>query len=67
MPAVPPFYPDQIDAMYEALEQVRTRLRLTGAKAAPVVERVAVRIVELACAGEFDPNKLTDTVVAEFE
>jgi hypothetical protein len=33
---------------------------------APVVERVAVRIVELAGAGEFDPAKLTATVVAEF-
>jgi hypothetical protein len=53
--------------MHKALEQARSRLRLTGAKSAPVVERVAVRIVELAGAGEFDPAKLTATVVAEFE
>jgi hypothetical protein len=37
---------------------------LTGAKAIPVVELVAIRIVELAVAGEFDPDKLTDIVLA---
>jgi hypothetical protein len=42
-------------------------LRLTGAKAIPVVELVAIRIVELAHAGEFDPDKLTDIVLAEFD
>jgi hypothetical protein len=69
MPLTPRFHPDQIEAMHQAYEQVRARLRLTGAgaKAAPMVERVAIRIVELAHAGEFDPDKLTETVVAEFE
>jgi hypothetical protein len=62
-----PFHPDQIDAMHKAFEQVRTRLRLTGAKAMPVVELVAIRIVELARDGEFDPDKLTETVLAEFD
>jgi hypothetical protein len=66
MPVAPSFRPDQVDAMHKALEQVRSRLQLTGAKSAPVVERVAIRIVELAGAGEFDPAKLTATVVAEF-
>jgi hypothetical protein len=28
---------------------------------------VAIRIVELARAGEFDPDKLTETVLAEFD
>jgi hypothetical protein len=42
-------------------------VQLTGAESAPAVERVAVRIVELAGAGEFDPDKLTATVVAEFD
>jgi hypothetical protein len=65
--SAPPFHPDQIDAMHKAFEQVRIRLRLTGAKAIPVVELVAIRIVELARDGEFDPDKLTETVVAEFE
>jgi hypothetical protein len=62
-----PFRPDQIDAMYKAFEQVRTRMRLTGAKAIPVADLVAIRIVELARAGEFDPGKLTETVLAEFD
>jgi hypothetical protein len=55
----PFFRPDRIDSMHKAFEQVRTRMRLTGAKALPVVELVAIRIVELACDGEFDPDKLT--------
>jgi hypothetical protein len=62
----PFFRPDQINAMHKAFEQVCARLRLTGAKAIPVVELVAIRIVELAHAGEFDSDKLTATVVAEF-
>jgi hypothetical protein len=53
--------------MHKAFEQVRIRLGLTGAKAIPVVELVAIRIVELARDGEFDPDKLTETVVAEFD
>jgi hypothetical protein len=61
----PFFRPDQIDAMYKAFEQVRTRMRLSGAKALPVVDVVAIRIVELAREGEFDPDKLTERVVAE--
>jgi hypothetical protein len=62
----PFFRPDQIDAMHKAFKRVCTRLRLTGAKAVPVADLVAIRIVELACDGEFDPDKLTATVVAEF-
>jgi hypothetical protein len=65
--SAPPFHPDQIEAMHRALEQVRTRLRLTGAKAMPVVELLAIRIVELAHAGEFDPDKLTERLLAEFD
>jgi hypothetical protein len=42
-------------------------MRLTGADAFPMVELVAIRIVELALAGEFDPDKLTEAVVATFE
>ncbi len=53
--------------MHKAFEQVRTRLRLTGPEAVPVAELVAIRIVELAREGEFDPDKLTATVVAEFD
>jgi hypothetical protein len=64
--SAPLFRPDQIDAMYRAFKQVRIRMRLTGAKAVPVADLVAIRIVELARAGEFDPDKLTDIVLAEF-
>jgi hypothetical protein len=63
----PFFRPDQIEAMRKAFEQVRRRMRLTGAKALPVVDLVAIRIVELARQGEFDPDKLTETVVAELD
>jgi hypothetical protein len=52
--------------MHKTFEQVRTNLRLTGPKALPVAELVAIRIVELARDGEFDPDKLTETAVAEF-
>jgi hypothetical protein len=65
--SAPSFRPDQIDAMHKAFEQMRTRMGLTEAKAIPVVELVAIRIVELAVAGEFDPDKLTDIVLVEFE
>jgi hypothetical protein len=61
----PPFSPDQVDAMNRAFKQACTRMGLTGST--PVIEIVAVRIVELALAGEFDPDKLTETVVAEFD
>jgi hypothetical protein len=60
----PFFRPDQIDAMHKAFEQVRRRMQLTGAKALPVVDLAAIRIVELAREGEF-PDKLTERVVAE--
>jgi hypothetical protein len=65
--STPFFRPDQIEAMHKAFEQVRTRLRLTGPKTLPVAELVAIRIVELAQAGEFDPDKLTEAVAAEFD
>jgi hypothetical protein len=42
-------------------------LRLTGAKAVPVADFVAIRIVELARDGECDPDKLTETVMVEFD
>jgi hypothetical protein len=56
----PFFRPDQIDAMHKAFEKVRTKLRLRGPKAMAAAELVAIRIVELAREGEFDPDKLTE-------
>jgi hypothetical protein len=63
MPLAPPFRPDQAEAMHSALKRAASRL----AAASPVIELVAIRIIELARAGEFDPDKLTETVVGEFE
>jgi hypothetical protein len=50
----------QIDAMYCALT------RAYASVGPPLIELAAIRIMELAREGEFDPDKLTATVVAEF-
>ena len=63
---IPIFDRDQIAAMHAAFERVCTRMHLRGTKAAPVIELVAIKIVELARAGEFDPEKMTRAVMAEF-
>jgi hypothetical protein len=62
---VPSFSVDQIEALNCAFRQACAGLGLTGST--PVVELVAVRILELAYAGVFDPDKLTETVLAEFD
>jgi hypothetical protein len=59
--AGPSFTADQIDAMNRAFKQACARMGST-----PVIELVAVRILELAYGGEFDPDKMAETVVAEF-
>ena len=54
------------EAMNRAFRQAYARLKLTGST--PVVELIAVRILELARDGEFDPDRLTDaTTVSTFE
>ena len=65
--SLPAFNQDQIAAMHTAFQQVCGRMRLRGMKAAPVIELVAIRIVELARAGDFDPEKLIRAVLAEFD
>jgi hypothetical protein len=50
--------------MNRAFRQACARLELTGT---PVVELVAVRILELVRDGEFDPDKLTDAAVSTFK
>jgi hypothetical protein len=62
--AGPSFTPDQIDAMNRAFKQACAGMGLTGST--PVIEIVAVRILELAYGGELDPDKMAETVVAEF-
>jgi hypothetical protein len=51
--------------MNRAFKQACARMGLTGST--PVIELVAVRILELAYAGEFDPDELTDAVVETFQ
>jgi len=51
--------------VHRALKQAYARMGPMGTT--PVIEIVAIRIVELARAGEFDADKLTDIVVAEFD
>ncbi len=62
----PFFHPDQIDAMHLAFDRACSKMCLRGPKARTAIEHVAVRIVELARTGEFDPEKLTETVLADF-
>jgi hypothetical protein len=50
--------------MNQAFRQTCTKLGLTGST--PVIELVAIRIVELASSGELNPDKLTDIVSSEF-
>jgi hypothetical protein len=52
------------EAMNRAFRQACARLELTGS---PVVELVAFRILELARAGESDPDRLTEAAVSTFE
>jgi hypothetical protein len=63
---VPFFNPEQIEAMHAAYDRACTAMGLET-KATIVTERVAVRIVDFARAGEFDTNKLTDLVLADFD
>jgi hypothetical protein len=51
--------------MDRAFKQACGRLQLTGAT--PVVELVAIRILELVRDGEFDTDRLTEATVATFE
>ena len=53
------------DAMNRAFKRACAQLELTGST--PVIELVAVRIVELARAGEFDHDRMTEAVVATFD
>ena len=55
------------DAMNRAFRQACARLELTGRNAMPVAELVAIRILELARDGEFDADKMTETLLAEFD
>jgi hypothetical protein len=51
--------------MHLAFKQACARLDLTGST--PVIELVAIRILELVRAGESDPERLTESAVSTFE
>jgi hypothetical protein len=53
------------DAINRAFRQACARLGITGST--PVIELVALRILELARVGEFDTDRLVDATVATFE
>lgn len=57
------FGPDALRAMYTALEEVCRILEIDHDQAAREV--VAVRIIELARRGEWDPERLRDRVLQE--
>ncbi len=52
------------EAMNRAFRQACARLDLTGST--PLIELVAIRIIELARTGESDVDKLTQSTVATF-
>jgi hypothetical protein len=52
------------EALNLAFKQVCDRLSITGST--PVIELVAMRVLELAYAGECDADKLTEIVLIEF-
>ena len=59
------FGPDQIESMHKAFRVVCTRMDLKGTKSVPIIELVAIKIVELARAGEFNAEKLIEGVLSE--
>jgi hypothetical protein len=61
----PLFGPDQIESMHEAFRVVCNRMRLKGTKSAPIIELVAIKIVQLARSGEFNTEKLVEGVLSE--
>jgi hypothetical protein len=65
MPLSPQSDALQVEAMHRVLKLAAARAQLTGATL--IIELVAIRILELACAGEFDADKVTEKVLAEFE
>ena len=59
------FGPEEIDVLNVAFKEACTRLKLTGST--PVIELVALRLLELARTGESDLDRLTDATVSTFQ
>jgi hypothetical protein len=60
------FEPEHIQAMHTAFDVACAKLQLSTGTGDRVTELVAVRIIELAMAGERDAGRLTARVLAEF-
>jgi hypothetical protein len=60
------FEPEHIQAMHRAFDVACAKLQLSLGSGDRVTELVAVRIIELAVAGERDADRLTARVLAEF-
>jgi hypothetical protein len=54
-----------IEAMRAAFRRVCDRLQLECSREDPRINHVVMKIVELAKAGEFDPERLCSAVLAE--
>jgi hypothetical protein len=59
--------PDHIEAMREAFRRVCDVLQLKCSRDDPRTDQVVLKIVELAKAGELDPERLCIDVLAELE
>jgi hypothetical protein len=60
------FQPEQIRVIHGAFEAVCAKLQLSTGTGDRVTELVALRIIELARAGERNADRLTARVFAEF-
>ena len=60
------YEPEHIQAMHRAFDAVCAKLELSTAAVDQVTELVALRIIELARAGERDASRLTARTLAEF-
>ena len=60
------FKPEHIEAKQWAFDAVCAKLELSTGTGDQVTELVALRIIELARAGERDANRLTARALAEF-
>jgi hypothetical protein len=59
--------PEHIEVMREAFRRVCDILQLECGRADPRTDQIVMKIVELAKAGELDPERLCIDVLAEFE
>jgi hypothetical protein len=64
--STPVFKPEQVEAMHRAYERACAAMGLKR-KATIITDRIAVKIVDFARAGEFDADKLTNLVLTDFD